>query len=137
MPTTTTLTTTRGQTQRALSQKIQKVYKNQLGHSPGKVACQIVDDKIMLVVEDSLTKVEKFLIQGDKDQAGGVKTDVERVRADLDTAVRPLLVEVIEAELSSTVVDILSDTTLETGRTAIVVILGNVPTFAPNGGKAE
>ena len=132
MTSTTTQTNTRGQAQRALAQKIQRLYKNQLGHSPGKVTCQIIDNTITVIAEDSLTKLEQLLIEGEKDESTPVQVDVEQVRSDLDTAIRPLFVDVIQEILSIEVVDVLSDTTLETGRTAIVAILADNPDFSSN-----
>ncbi|MEL6401596.1 MAG: DUF2294 domain-containing protein [Cyanobacteria bacterium J06626_4] len=118
---------TRGQAQRTLSQKIQKLYKNQIGHSTGKVTCQIIDNTVVVIAEDALTKLEQLLIEGEKDESTPVQVDVEQVRSDLDTAIRPLFVDVIQEILSIEVVDVLSDTTLETGRTAIVAVLAETP----------
>ena len=129
MPSTTTRKITRGQAQRTLSQKIQKLYKNQIGHSPGKVTCQIIDNTVVVIAEDALTKLEQLLIEGEKDESTPVQVDVEQVRSDLDTAIRPLFVDVIQEILSIEVVDVLSDTTLETGRTAIVAVLAETPHF--------
>ena len=132
MTSTTTRTHTRGQIQRALSQKIQKFYKDQIGHSPGRVTCQIIDNTITVIAEDSLTKLEQLLIEGEKDKLTPVRVDVEQVRSDLDTTLRPALIDIIQETLSIEVVDVLSDTTLETGRTAIVTILAKAPDFSSN-----
>jgi uncharacterized protein YbcI len=132
MANTAAQTKNRDQLQRVLSQKVQKLYKNQIGHSPGKVTCQIVDNTVTLIAEDSLTKLERLLIDGEKDTLTSVRVDVEQVRDDLDTAIRPLLIEALQEILEIEVVDILSDTTLETGRTAIVVVLSEAPNFNVN-----
>jgi uncharacterized protein YbcI len=42
---------TRGQLERTLSQQLQKLYKEQLGHSTGKVSCRLFDNKLMVIVE--------------------------------------------------------------------------------------
>ncbi len=133
MTTTTTRTKTRGQTQRALSQKIQKLYKNQIGHSPGKVTCQIIDNTVVAISEDSLTKLEQLLMEGEKEDLTSAQVDVEQVRSDLDTAIRPMLINIIQETLLTEVIDVLSDTTLETGRTAIVAVLAETPDFSTNG----
>ena len=131
MTSTTTHPQTRGQLQRTLAQKIQKLYKTHIGHSPGKVSCQVINNTVVVIAEDSLTKLEKLLIEGEKDDLRPVQVDVEQVRSDLDLAIRPVLVDMLEEILSFEVVDILSDTTLETGRTAIVVVLYDAPSFKP------
>jgi hypothetical protein len=46
--------------------------------------------------EDSLTKLERLLIDGEKDTLTSVRVDVEQVRDDLDTAIRPLLIEALQ-----------------------------------------
>lgn len=129
MTRTTAQTSTRGKAQRTLAQRVQRLYKNQIGHSPGKVTCQIIDNTVVVIAEDALTKLEQLLIEGEKDESTPVQVDVEQVRSDLDTAIRPLFVDVIQEILSIDVVDVLSDTTLETGRTAIVAVLAETPHF--------
>lgn len=129
MNSTAAQTITRGQAQRILSQKIQKLYKNQIGHSPEKVTCQIIDNKVMVIAENSLTKVERLLIAGEEDELKNIQIDAEQVRSNLDAAIKPALIDIFQETLSATVVDILSDTTLETSRTAIVAILSNIPEF--------
>jgi uncharacterized protein YbcI len=124
---------TRGQLQRTLSQQIQKLYKEDLGHTPSKVTCQIIDDKVMIVVEDSLTKLEKLLIEGEASETGGGDSDVEGIRSDLDTIIRPKITALVEESLAVSVIDVLSDTTLGTGRTGMVVVLSNNPEMNSNG----
>jgi len=132
MTDTTVQTQSRGQIQRTLSQKIQKLYKKHIGHAPGKVTCQIVNNTVTFLAENSLTKLERLLLEGEKGGVASVKVDVEQVREDLDRAIRPALIDVLQATLKAEVVDILSDTTLSTGRTAIVVVLSEIPQFNPN-----
>ncbi|MGB3493033.1 MAG: DUF2294 domain-containing protein [Elainellaceae cyanobacterium] len=112
---------TRGQIQRALSQEIQKLYKESLGHAVGKVTCQLFECELMIIVEDSITQPEQLIAEeGDLELA-------EKVRSDLNTAFRPRLSAVISQHLEVGITDILSDAKLETGRTAIVVVLDQKP----------
>lgn len=108
---------TRGQVERVLSQRVQKFYRDQLGHSTGKVTCQLRNDNVTIVVESSLTQPEQLLLEDSKDARA------EQLRSDLDEAVRPRLVDLIETTLRRKVVDLMSDTTLTTGRTSFVAIL--------------
>ena len=41
---------TRGQLERTLSQRIQAFYRQQLGHQPSKVICQIFESKIAIIL---------------------------------------------------------------------------------------
>ncbi|NEP20219.1 MAG: DUF2294 domain-containing protein, partial [Leptolyngbya sp. SIO4C1] len=103
------------------SQKIQALYRSQLGHQPSKVTCQIFDSKLAIVLENSVTQPEQLLAEeGQVDLA-------ERVRQDLDAALRPQLIALIKSIVGTEVVDLLSDATLDTGRTGIIAILSDTP----------
>lgn len=110
-----------GQLERSLSQKIQALYREQLGHLPSKVTCQIFGEKLAVVIENSITQPEKLLVEeGQKDLA-------TQVRHDLDDAIQPQLKDLIEAVLGVKALDILSDATLSTERTGLIVILDGTP----------
>ncbi len=112
---------TRGQLERELSQKIQAFYRSHLGHRPSKVTCQLFDTKLAVIIEDSITNAEQILFdEGKSDLA-------EKVRLNLDSAIQPDLKILIEEITKVEVADILSDATLETGRTGIIVILQETP----------
>lgn len=112
---------TRGQFERTLAQRLQALYRNQLGHQPDKVTCQMFDEKVTVIIDGSLTQPEQLLAEeGKRDLA-------EQVRADLDSAIRPHVKTLVEEVLGVRVLDLLSDATLETGRTGIIVILEAAP----------
>ena len=112
---------TRGQLERKLSQEIQAFYRNYLGHQPSKVTCQLFDEKLAIIVENSLTTAEKVLIgEGQEDLA-------QKVRSNIDDAIKPELKQSIEKITALKVLDILSDTTIETERTGIIAVLSNTP----------
>lgn len=112
---------TRGQLERLLSQKLQALYRSQLGHQPGKVTCQLFDEKLALIVEDSITPPEQLLANSGQTELA------EQVRSDLDKAIQPQLKAMIEEVLGVAVLDILSDATMKTGRTGIIAILEMTP----------
>lgn len=112
---------TRGQLERLLSQRLQALYREQLGHQPGKVTCQLFDEKLAVIVEDSITPPEQLLA------SSGQTELAEQVRSDLDKAIQPQLKELIEEVLNVAVLDILSDATIETGRTGIIAVLDITP----------
>lgn len=112
---------TRGQLERLLSQRLQALYREQLGHQPSKVSCQLFDEKVAIIVEDSITPPEQLLAN-----TGQVEL-AQQVRADLDKAIQPQLKGVIEEVLNVNVLDLLSDATLETGRTGIIAVLDLTP----------
>ncbi|TVQ09237.1 MAG: DUF2294 domain-containing protein [Leptolyngbya sp. DLM2.Bin27] len=116
---------TQGQLQRSLSQQFQRLYRQQLNHCPGKITCQVIDEKVMLVIENSVTKPEQVLVEN------GEAELAKRVREDLSTALRPQIIELIESTLEREVIDVLTDATLTTGRTSLVVILSSPPHLRP------
>jgi uncharacterized protein YbcI len=52
-----------------------------------------------------------------------------KVRNDLDEVIKPQLQKIIEDILSIEVAEVLSDATLETGRTGIIAVLSDIPSF--------
>ena len=112
---------TRGQLERTLSQRLQSLYREQLGHQPSKVTCQLFDEKLAIIVENSITPPEQLL--ADRGQA----ELAEQVRSELDEAIKPRLKTLIEEVLDVAVLDLLSDATLETGRTGIIAVLDVTP----------
>lgn len=112
---------TRGQLERKLSQELQALYRHYLGHQPSKVTCQLFDEKLAIIVENSITNAEKILIdEGKKDLA-------QKVRSNLGDAIKPELKQAIEKIMELEVLDILSDATMETERTGIIAVLNNTP----------
>lgn len=114
---------TRGQLERTLSQRIQSLYRSQLEHQPSRVTCQIFDEKIAIVLEDSITQPEQLLVENGQEELAG------KVRAELDEALQPQLKTLIEEVVGVAVIDLLSNAKLKTGRTATVVILAETPQF--------
>jgi uncharacterized protein YbcI len=110
-----------GQLERSLSQRVQALYREQLDHQPSKVTCQLFGEQLAIVIEDSVTQPEKLLAKE------GQKELVLKVRDDLDTAIQPQLKALIEEILKVQVVDLLSDATLSTGRSGIIVVLEQMP----------
>lgn len=111
-----------GQIEREVSQKMQSLYKKHLGHQPSKVTCQLFDSKLAIVLEDSVTQPEKLLAEkGQTDLA-------QRVHDNLNDAMQSQIRSLVGSILDVEVIDIMSDATLETGRTGVIVILSNTPT---------
>lgn len=112
---------TRGQLERTLSQRLQAYYRQQLGHQPSKISCQLFDSKLAIILEDSITPAEKLLLKE------GQEALAEKVRFSLNDATKPELKSLIEEVLAVDVIDLLTDATLDTGRTGIIAILENPP----------
>lgn len=116
-----TVRPTKGQLQRQLTQQFQRLYREQLDHSPGKITCQLIDEKLMVVIENSVTKPEQLLLEEGESELA------KQVRLDLATALKPQIIDLVKSTVNREVVDILSDATLQTGRTGLVIILSSPP----------
>lgn len=116
---------TRGQMERKLSQDIQKLYRQELGHQPGKINCHISNEQICIVVEESLTQPENLL------KNSGQKDLSQEIRTNLDEAIQPQLKQLIQNELDIKVLDVLVDTELDTGRSGIILVLESAPQLRP------
>ncbi|WP_009633666.1 DUF2294 domain-containing protein [Synechocystis sp. PCC 7509] len=114
---------TRGQIERTLSQRIQSLYRSQLEHTPSRVICQIFDGKIAIILEDSITQPEQVLVNN------GQQELAEQVRSELDEALQPQLKALIEEVVGISVIDLLSNAKLDTGRSATIAILAESPQF--------
>lgn len=110
-----------GQLERSLSQRIQALYREQLGHRLGKVTCQLFESKIAIVIENSITQPEQVLAQEGKSSLA------QEVHSCLDGLIQPQLRSLLEDVLKVNVLDLLSDAAFETGRTGIIAILANTP----------
>ncbi|NES94908.1 MAG: DUF2294 domain-containing protein [Desertifilum sp. SIO1I2] len=112
---------TRGQLERQLSQQIQAWYRTQLGHQPSKVTCQLFDEALAILLEDSLTQPEQLLANNGQEELA------EQVRSNLDDVIQPRLKILIEEIIKVGVVEILSDAKLTTGRTGMIAVLAETP----------
>ena len=110
-----------GQLERDLSQKLQALYRHRLGHRVGKVTCQMFEQKLAIVLEDSLTLPEQLIVEdGSTELADEIHGQIERL-------LRPEIKQLIETIFAVEVLDLLSDAKLSTGRTGMIAILDKVP----------
>ncbi|MEM8779519.1 MAG: DUF2294 domain-containing protein [Cyanobacteria bacterium P01_G01_bin.49] len=110
-----------GQLERDLSQQIQAFYREQLGHQPSKIICQLFEQKLVIIIENSITSAEQLLAQEGQDELA------QEVRSSLEEVIKPKIRQLIETILNVGVVDLLSDANLETGRTGIIAVLTDTP----------
>jgi len=126
-----TLEPTRGKLERTLSQGIQALYRSQLGHQTSQALCNLLDNKLIIVIENGLTQPEKLLAQnGQHDLA-------LQVREQLQSVLELLLKDLIKEVLGVGVTDWLSDATLETGRTGTIAILDSAPKVRDSSSKSK
>lgn len=112
---------TRGQLERNLSQNIQKFYREQLGHQPSKVSCDISGDKITIIVEGAVTQPEQLLA------SQGEQALTEEVRSNLNKMIEDNLKRLIGEIVGVEVIDLLNDTKIDTERAGLIAILATKP----------
>ena len=112
---------TTGQAEREINQRLRSLYKKQLGHKVSDVTCQLFDTKLAIVLENAVTKVEKKLLED------GKETLTAQVHEDLSGAIESHIKEVVESTLDVSVIDVLDDTELSSGRTGMIVVLSESP----------
>lgn len=112
---------TSGQIERDLSQRIQKLYREQLGHCPRKVTCKLFDNRLAVVIEDSLTILQKTLVEEDDGETA------RYVNLAIDNVIKSKLKIAIEEVLDIEVYDILFDSSLKSQSAGAIVILTQSP----------
>lgn len=117
----TTNLPTCGELERELTQRIRALYRQYLGYQPSQVFCHLFADKLVLIIEGSLTDLEKFLLQEDQDKL------VFQLRSTIDRVIKPHLISLIESVLSIAVVDLMLDTTLEREYAGAIAFLSATP----------
>ena len=122
---------TRGTLERSLAQGIQALYRSLLGHQTSQALCNLLDNKLIIVIENAITQPEKALVHnGQEDLAA-------QVRSQLESVLELPLKELIKQVLGVGVTDLLSDATLETGRTGTIAILESAPKVRDSGSKSK
>ena len=111
-----------GELERNIGQNVQKLYRQTLGHSPGKVVCHFFGNQLAIVVEKSLTKVEKTIAQAEQD-----KQTAEKLNAVINDALKLKLATLVEEILAVKVEGILSDSTFDGDRTGAILTLEKLP----------
>jgi len=105
---------------RATAQAVQRFYRVQLGHSPSRVTCHVVADKLVIWAENSVTNIEKLLYQFDAPQLEGIRRVVDGV-------CRQQLIDIIEQKLGVEVTTLVVDTCYEQECTGLIVALASQP----------
>ncbi|MBV6622265.1 MAG: DUF2294 domain-containing protein [Rivularia sp. (in: Bacteria)] len=110
-----------GQLERELSQQIQSFYRNLLGNTPIKVSCHLFANKLVVLAEDSVTAAEKALIEV------GKKELAQKFRVNLQQSIKLKLKSLIEDISQVEIAELLSETSLDTGFTGIIVVFSTIP----------
>jgi uncharacterized protein YbcI len=110
-----------GELERKISQRVSSLYKEKLGKRPSQIICHFFDSELVISLENSVTQIEKTLLEA------GNENLAEQIRTLLDKIIKLQLKIIIEEVIGKPITDLMSNTSLVTGRTGIVVILDQLP----------
>lgn len=110
-----------GELERRISQRVSSLYKEKLGRRPTQIICHFFDSELVISLESSVTQVEQILLES------GHEVLAEQIRTLLDKIIKPQLKVIIEEVIGKPITDLMSNTSLVTGRTGIIVILEQLP----------
>ncbi|MGL5795908.1 MAG: DUF2294 domain-containing protein [Waterburya sp.] len=113
---------TSGQLERTLAQSIQKLYRQELKHSPSKITCQLFGNQLAIVIEDAITAVEKTLASL-KDNNKTVKELNAAINETIESKLKTLIEEILAVEVN----DLLFNSTLKTNLTGAIATLDKPP----------
>lgn len=117
----TTQIPTRGQLERSLLQQVQNLYREKLGQRPSGGVCQLFDDKLTIVLQNTVAPLEQTLFES------GLEENVKKLRWEWQEAVETDLKTLIQELVSTDVVTILIDSDLESGYASITAVLASSP----------
>lgn len=92
------------------------MYEKELKHELKEINYQLFNDKLIIIMEESVTQPELVLNESSKEDLA------KKVRNFFDQILQPQIKSSIEEVLKVTIIDFLSDTTIETSRTAAIAI---------------
>ncbi|MEM8722420.1 MAG: Na-translocating system protein MpsC family protein [Cyanobacteria bacterium P01_G01_bin.39] len=99
-----------------LSQKIKNVYRVCLEHKLNNISYKLFDHTLIVTLEGTITSPEKLLKDNNRHDLA------IQVRTIIDNIIHPQIQNIIEEVLNVTVVDYLSDTTIDNDLTGAIAI---------------
>ncbi|NJL20988.1 MAG: DUF2294 domain-containing protein [Leptolyngbyaceae cyanobacterium SM1_3_5] len=108
---------TRGQLERALGQRIQTIFRDRIGQRPAKAICQMFDESLTIVLEDTTSPAERTLIDvGKLDLAKQLR---RHLQDSIKAAIQAEIAQIVEQD----VLAVLIDADLESGYASVTAIL--------------
>lgn len=109
------------QWEKVFSQRIHQLYGRLVGQEPSEITCKLFDNKLAIVLENTIGRPLQILIENDETSLA------QQVRLNVDAVIKPELKQIVEEVVGVVVVDLLIDTSLETGRTGMIAVLESKP----------
>jgi uncharacterized protein YbcI len=112
---------TRGQIERTVTQQIQRLYRDLVGQRPSRVVTHLVDGKLLVILHDSISPVERLLWQTGHDL---IALQLQQIIAD---ALKPLFKSLVEETLGVAVLSVLFSEDIESGFASLTALLADQP----------
>ncbi|MBD2092150.1 DUF2294 domain-containing protein [Microcoleus sp. FACHB-1515] len=112
---------TRGQLERALGQRIQTIFRDRIGQRPAKAVCQMFDESLTIVLEDTTSPAERTLIDSGKTEIA------KQLRLHLQESIKDALKVEIAQIVEQEVLAVLVDADLDSGYASVTAILQAPP----------
>jgi len=109
------------QLEQSLSLRVMALYLTLLGHQPSKISCQLIDKMLTIIVDNPITQPERLLAESGKQEFA------ELVGFNIHKAFQPQLKVLIEEVLKVSVIDLLGESQVQTGRTTVFAVLAATP----------
>ena len=101
---------------------IEQLYEERLGEPPRLVSCDLLSNRLVIWIEDSVTSVDKFLFaEGNR--------EVQRMCFTVDQLMYRRLTTLIEQHLNVKVITMAADTCYEHGCTGLIAKLSALPSM--------
>ncbi len=100
-----------------ISKKIQELYLRELHHQVGSIVLHFFNQALIILIEESITLPEKKLNTQEHQKLAN------HIRSVFDRVIQPQIQAIVETTTDMDAIDVLCDTTLDTGRTGIIIIL--------------
>jgi uncharacterized protein YbcI len=112
--------------ERVLSKKIKDLYRTRLNQEVTNINYHLFDRTAIVMMEGILTPVEQFLDEADRQELA------KQVRDVIDDVIYAEIKKFIEEAIDVTVVDLLSDTTIDGNLTGAIAIFEIKPQSSDN-----
>jgi uncharacterized protein YbcI len=116
---------TRGQIERAVTQRIQRLYRDLVGQRPSRVVTHLVDGKLLVILQDSISPVERLLWQTGHD---AIALQLQQIIAD---TLKPLFKSLVEETVGVQVLTVLFSEDIESGFASLTALLADQPKTRP------
>lgn len=110
-----------GERERMLTQAVQSLWYRHLAYRPQRVVCQLFSNSVAIIIEDSVTLPEQFLLANKK------TATAQLARQAIHKFMQAQLMRLLEQVLERKVLVVLSDTALTERCTGITAILSEAP----------